>query len=129
MLTADLSLHSGRAVIRLSISPFRIFFLKEKLMLSKRILALCFALACGAVSAAAQNNPFLGKWDITPTSPGGGAYWLEVKNENGQLTGYFLNRGGSVLKLPAIAIEKDELVFSPATGDGSASKVVHRAKV
>ena len=98
-------------------------------MRPKKILALCFALGCGVLTAAAQSNPFLGRWDITPTGPGAsGAYWLEVKDENGQLTGYFLNRGGSVLKLPSIAIEGSELVFSPA-GGANAPKVVHRAKV
>lgn len=90
---------------------------------------LLLLLAGTSLAASAQENPFLGKWDIT----GAGAnsnyvYWLEVKMEGDQLTGYFLNRGGSVTKLPEIKIENNELVFSPG-GRAGAPKPVHRAKV
>src|SRR5262245_6080178 len=75
----------------------------------------------------AQDNPFLGKWDITGVGQfQDRVYWLEVKIEDGKLAGYFLNRGGSVTKLPQIAIENGELVFSPSTTPGQS---VHRAKV
>lgn len=77
----------------------------------------------------AQDNPFLGKWDITGVGQYSNyIYWLEVKMEDDKLTGYFLNRGGSVLKLPEIKIENGELVFSPASRP-NAAKPVHRAKV
>jgi len=80
-------------------------------------------------SATAQDNPFLGKWNIT----GEGQYsafvfWLEVKIEDGKLAGKFLNRGGSVLPLPEIAIEDGELVFSPQS-PANRPKPVHRARV
>jgi hypothetical protein len=79
------------------------------------------------LSTAAQENPFLGKWDITGVGPHSHyVYWLEVKIEDGKLVGYFLNRGGSVLKLPELAIEQDELVFSPAPN--RTPKPVHRAR-
>ncbi len=84
---------------------------------------------CVSLSAATQNNPFLGKWDITGAGQHANhVYWLEVKMEDGKLAGYFLNRGGSVLKLPEIAIENGELVFSPGAR-ANAAKPVHRAKV
>lgn len=98
-------------------------------MRSKNLLASLLLMVCFAVVAAAQDNPFLGKWDITGVGQYSSyVYWLEVKMEDGKLTGYFLNRSGSVLKLPEIKIENGELVFSPASRP-NAPKPVHRAKV
>lgn len=99
------------------------------------VTTFCFSLvmfAVGAADAAAQGEkPFLGKWDITATGGPRGVFplWLEVRSENGALTGSFLNYSGSVLKLAEIALEGDELVFSPARPNPNAPKVVHRAKV
>ena len=48
-----------------------------------------------------------------------GVYWLEVKEDAGQLSGMFLNRGGSPVKLPSIKIDNGELVWQtdpPARG-------------
>src|SRR5438105_15897285 len=74
--------------------------------------ALLFVLALAAPTLA-QEKAFLGKWDITATAADGKRiYWLEVKNDGGQLTGWFLNRGGSVFKLPAITIQDGELRFA-----------------
>jgi len=84
-------------------------------------------LACAAVGA--QGNPFLGRWDITATNAKGSyPYWLEVKEENGKLAGSFQDRTGAVRKLPEIALEGEDLVFSlgaPAKPD--TPKPVHRA--
>jgi len=78
----------------------------------RKLLMILIALIGCALSASAQETAFLGKWDITGLSPHESyVYWLEVKNDNGQLTGWFLNRGGSVYKLPKLTIEKDELIF------------------
>jgi len=98
-------------------------------MLSKKIGTWLFMLVCFSLPALAQEKAFLGKWDIMATGPGGTyPLWLEVKTEDGKLVGYFLNRGGSVFKLPEISIEKDELVFSLPPGNNG-QKTVHRAKV
>jgi hypothetical protein len=98
-------------------------------MRSMDIFAFLLLIVCAGVTSLAQDNPFLGKWDITGTGQySNQVYWLEVKVEDGKLAGYFLNRGGSVTKLPEIAIENGELVFSPATRP-DAPKPVHRAKV
>ena len=98
-------------------------------MNSKSLLISLLLSVCVAVVAGAQDNPFLGKWNITGVGQYSNyVYWLEVKMEDGKLAGYFLNRGGSVLKLPEIKIENGELVFSPA-GRPNAPKPVHRAKV
>jgi hypothetical protein len=73
------------------------------------------ALAILTISTAvAQTNPFLGRWNITGTGDTAGVYWLEVKEDGGQLSGMFLNRGGSPVKLPSIKIENGELVWQPA---------------
>ena len=95
-----------------------------------RIILLSLCLLIAGAPLLAQEEAFLGKWDINPTDPPGNyAYWLEVKKENGVLSGNFLNRGGSVLPLPEITVENGELVFSPAPGRRDEPKPVHRAKV
>jgi hypothetical protein len=79
-------------------------------------------LTCAVVlvaSLSAQANPFLGKWNITGTGPHeGNVYWLEVKDEGGQLTGMFLNRVGSPGRLAVVKVDGDELVFQ-ASGRGN----------
>src|SRR6266498_3564762 len=77
-----------------------------------KLLALFFVLLFAA-PALAQDKAFLGKWDITATAPDGKRiYWLEVKNDGGQLKGWFLNRWGSVFPLPSVAIQNGELQFT-----------------
>jgi hypothetical protein len=91
------------------------------------IIALLFG-SLSQIPAYGQPEPFLGKWSITGTAPHADhVYWLEVKMESNALTGYFLNRGGSVFKLPAITVENRELVFE--VGRPGGPKQVHRAKV
>ena len=88
---------------------------------------LCVCLLAAAHSrAVAQDNPFLGKWDISGVAPNANyVYWLEVKKEGDHLKADFLNRSGSVLPVASIKIEGDELVFTPA-GQRAAT---HRARV
>ena len=77
--------------------------------------AFAAAFATVAISAAmAQSNPYLGRWNITGATENVGVYWLEVKEEGGQMSGMFLNRGGSPVKLPTIKIENGDLVWQPA---------------
>ncbi|MCI0336536.1 MAG: DUF1080 domain-containing protein [Acidobacteria bacterium] len=96
---------------------------------SKNLSASLLLIVFASVFTSAQDNPFLGKWNITGTGQYSNfVYWLEVKMEDDKLVGYFLNRGGSVTKLPEIAIQNGELVFSPASRP-NAPKPVHRAKV
>ena len=81
------------------------------------------------IAATAQTNPFLGKWDITGEGRfSNQVYWLEVREENGKLAGTFLNRRGSVLPLPEIAIVDGELIFSIGARPNQ-PKPVHRARV
>ena len=52
-------------------------------------------LACVSVSAAETANPYIGRWALT--IPGGGAGWLGVAEENGELVAHILWGGGSVV--------------------------------
>jgi hypothetical protein len=98
-------------------------------MLKQNVIASLVFLFWAGIVTYAQDNPFLGKWDITGAAQySNHVYWLEVKMEGGKLVGYFLNRGGSVTKLPEIAIENGELVFSPSAKPDP-PKPIHRARV
>ena len=92
----------------------------------KRLVQLFVLFAC-ATPAFAQEGAFLGQWDITGTGKHANyIYWLEVKKEGDALAGYFLNRGGSVFKLPSISIEGGQLVFEVGRPNGP--KQTHRVK-
>lgn len=92
--------------------------------------ALFLLILVGTITVSAQQEEaFLGKWNITATTPAGNyPYWLEVKKEKNVLTGYFLNRGGSVFKLPEVSIQNGELVWSLPSKPGE-PKPTGRAKV
>ena len=62
-------------------------------------------------AARAQNNPFVGAWNITPEAPNTGVYWLEVKDEGGKPAVMFLNRGGSPVAGQDVKVSGDELTF------------------
>ena len=92
---------------------------------------MCTILLAGAGHPDGQDNPFLGKWDITATTAKE-AYplWLEVREAGGQLVGSFQERTGSVRKLAEIARDGNELVFSTgAPRRQGAPKPVYRARV
>ena len=91
--------------------------------------ALTAALAVAAVvTIGADNKAFLGRWNLTGTGADSNAvFWLEVKEEAGQLSGMVLNRGGSPVKLPAIEVKGDELVFTTAAPEGKTGQTF-RAK-
>ena len=77
------------------------------------ILILGLATACGlvgALHAAATSNPFLGRWALTIA--GGGAGWLEVKQEGGRYTGSILWGGGSVVPLASVKVADDTLTVT-----------------
>jgi len=93
------------------------------------LVVILSALCAWTTPAGAQDKPFLGKWDITATTPKGShPLWLEVTSENGQLAGMFQDRTGSVRKIPEIAVEGAELVFSMGAPKPGAFKPVHRVR-
>lgn len=86
-------------------------------------------LVAATMQTLADNQPFLGRWNLTGTGADSAAvFWLEVKEENGQLSGLFLNRGGSPVKLASIEVKGDELVFQTA-GSGTNPGQTHHAKI
>ena len=89
-------------------------------MRSLALLTFTAALVVAAVTTTgADNRAFLGRWNLTGTGTDGNAvYWLELKEEDGQLSGTFLNRGGSPVKLASVEVKGDELVFTTAAPEG-----------
>ena len=75
------------------------------------VLTMAAVMAAGSMHAQ-QPNPFLGAWNMTGVAPDTSyVYWLEVTGSGGQLTGRFLNRGGSPTRLAVVRVENGELVF------------------
>lgn len=72
-------------------------------------------LALSPVFAIAADNPFLGNWALT--IPGGGAGWLGVRSEQGQLAGSLLWGGGSVLPVASVRVEGDTLIVTREIGN------------
>lgn len=65
-------------------------------------------------ASGADDNAYLGRWDITATGSPSGLprnCWLEIKRENGVLKGRFNQGGGAVFDLPVVAIEHGGLKF------------------
>jgi hypothetical protein len=82
-------------------------------------LAAAIAIAGVVAPVVAQHSPFLGRWNLTGTGENAGVYWLEIRDEGGKLTGMFLNRGGSPVKLATVKVDNGELFFQmapPQTG-------------
>src|SRR5687768_7247234 len=82
--------------------------------------ALSMVVSALAISpvVTAQSSPFVGAWNMTGTGPDASyVYWLEVKEENGQLTGRFLNRVGNPVNLGLVKIENGELIFQAGRPD------------
>jgi hypothetical protein len=70
--------------------------------------------------AAAGDDDFLGKWDITVPPAGkvrGRACWLDLTRENGALKGLFQPGGGAAFPLPTVSIESGELRFQHSQRD------------
>lgn len=86
-------------------------------MTTRHFAVAVIAAAFSIATAVAQQNPYLGRWNITGTGENTGyVYWLEVKQDGGKLSGMLLNRGGHPLPLPVIKIENGELIFQPDGG-------------
>ncbi len=82
------------------------------------ILAILVIASVFAPVVGAQQSPFVGAWNFTGTgSDTAFVYWLEVKEENGQLTGRFLNRTGNPIPLGVVKVENGELMFQAGRPD------------
>ena len=79
------------------------------------LVAVIAAGFAGVAPVRAQNNPFLGAWNLTGDPPNtGNIYWLEVKEDGGKPSAMFLNRGGSPVASTNVTIANGELTFTIA---------------
>ncbi len=82
--------------------------MRRAVVLSAIVAAGVGAAAVGALSA--QQNPYVGRWNITGTAPDArGVYFLEVKQVGDHLEGMFLNRGGHATPVAWIKVVDGEL--------------------
>ncbi len=70
---------------------------------------MMLALATGSLCARAD-NPYIGNWALT--IPGGGAGWLGITQEEGELKGGILWGGGSVKPVDSIKVDGEKLVIT-----------------
>ena len=78
--------------------------------LAKRLAFIVSTVALVTTSLVAAENPFLGRWALT--IPGGGAGWLGLAEEGGQLKGSILWGGGSVVPVTSTKVEGDTLIVT-----------------
>ena len=82
--------------------------MRVPVVLSALVVAAVGVAAVGALSA--QENPFVGRWNITGTGPDArGVSFLEVKQVGDHLEGMFLNRGGHATPVAWIKVVDGEL--------------------
>lgn len=75
-----------------------------------RASGLGVLLLCALPGLVAAGNPFAGRWALT--IPGGGAGWLEIREETGWLDGSILWGGGSVVPLSSVIVADDLLTIT-----------------
>jgi 3-keto-disaccharide hydrolase len=91
-------------------------------------MSMRFTRACALVMLAwmvqtgraeQQQSPFVGRWNLTGpgTNDETNVYWLDLKEQRGQLSGMFLNRVSSPVPLVSATVEGGELVIKLAGAD------------
>ena len=95
------------------------------------VAAVAFA---SVASLPAQENPYVGRWNITGTGPdSANVYFLEVKSNGGALEGLFLDRGGHATPVSWIKVENGELQWQHGGGGDTLPKPacgpLYRAKL
>jgi len=79
----------------------------------------CALLVAASAVVAGQQNPYVGRWNITGTGADTDkVYFLEVTQNGDRLEGRFLNRTAHATPLAWIRIEGNELVFQYGRGEG-----------
>ena len=86
-------------------------------------MILATALATCAFSQAAK--PFLGRWDLTLTSPRGGTWpqWMEIVEKDGKLDGRIQPRGGAVRPIVGAKVEGGHLMITVSAATERAPEV------
>ncbi len=65
-----------------------------------------------AEDASAASQPFLGRWDLTLTTPGREyPSWLEITEEGGQLKARLTSRWGHARPLPKVELSQGQITF------------------
>src|SRR4029453_228365 len=114
-LTAPASRDNLRAPGRLGRSRAR---QEGDALMPRKPAAVVPLLAASYVVAAAQQNPFVGRWNLTGTgSDNHLIYFLEVKQVGDHLEGMFLNRTAHAQPIPMIKVENGELTWQFGPGD------------
>ncbi|HUO15387.1 MAG TPA: DUF1080 domain-containing protein [Verrucomicrobiae bacterium] len=82
-------------------------------------------------STPASTQPFLGRWDLTLTTPGHTyGMWLEITQEDGQYKARMVSRWGHARLLPKLEISGDHLTFvSPKEEEDSKEDLVFVGKL
>jgi len=83
-----------------------------------KVAVIVTGVAAAYVVAAAQQNPFVGRWNLTGTgSDNHLIYFLEVKQVGDHLEGMFLDRVAHAQPIPVIKVENGELTWQFGPGD------------
>jgi hypothetical protein len=70
------------------------------------------SVASSSPGQAVSADPFLGRWDLTLKAPDREyPSWLEIRQEEGQLKGQMVGRGGNARALPKIELSDGLLTF------------------
>src|SRR4051794_33030694 len=98
-----------------------------------KLAVVVTVLAASYIVAAAQQNPFVGRWNLTGTgSDNHLIYFLEVKQVVDHLEGMFLDRVAHAQPIPMIKVENGDLTGQlgpggtlpkPACGPGNPAKI------
>jgi 3-keto-disaccharide hydrolase len=74
---------------------------------------LCLILALALPALPQAKNPFLGRWDLTLTSPRATwPQWMEIVEQDGKLDGRIQPRGGAVRPIVAAKVEGGHLLVT-----------------
>ncbi len=76
------------------------------------LIAVLLPVLFAPFSLQSADNPFLGRWDLTVTSPQRTwPQWMELKEENGKITGRIQPQGGAVRDIVSAQMEGTHLVI------------------
>jgi hypothetical protein len=79
----------------------------KRICIQVLVAVMGFTTASLAVGA---DNPFIGQWELT--IPGGGAGWLGVRENQGQLEASILWGSGSVVPVSSVKVEDGKLILT-----------------
>ncbi|MEO8076256.1 MAG: DUF1080 domain-containing protein [Acidobacteriota bacterium] len=99
-----------------------------------RVRMTVFGVLLAAVALSAQQNPYVGRWNITGTGPDTDKiYFLEVKQNGAELSGLFLDRSAHATPVSWIRVENGELAWQYGGGGETLPKPacgpVYRARL